>query len=77
VPRTVEREPQSVSKADFLTEAGGLPRPVEFVCGVVGPYSDTGKQTLLSNWGADDIMRLTGPEVWRAALAAYEAKPRT
>jgi hypothetical protein len=77
MPRSVKREPQDVSKDDFLTEAGGLPRPVEFVRGVVGPYSDTGKLTLLSNWGADDILRLTGPDVWRAALAAYDAKPRS
>lgn len=72
----MQREPQEITKEEFLTEAGSLPRPVEFVRGVVGPYSDTGKLTLLSNWGADEIMRLTGPEVWRVALAGHDMKPR-
>jgi hypothetical protein len=40
--------------------------------GEIGPYSDAGKQTLLANWGADEIIRLTGPEIWREALAALD-----
>jgi hypothetical protein len=69
---TVQREAQPVAKDDFLTGSGGLPERVEFVQGVVGPYTDTGKLTLLANWGADEVLRLTGPEVWRAALAAHD-----
>ena len=31
-----------------------------------------GKLTLLANWGADEIIRLTGPAIWREALAALD-----
>ena len=47
-----------------------LPERVEFAYGEIGPYSDEGKRTLLANWGADEVIRLTGPEIWREALAA-------
>jgi hypothetical protein len=75
MPRTVRREPQLVTKEDFLTGMTDHPARIEFVRGVIGPYSDAGKLALLANWGADDVLRITGPDVWRDALAAF-SKPR-
>ena len=70
MPQAVRRDPQPVTAKEFLSDASGLPEKVELVKGVIGPYSDAGKLTLLANWGADDIIRLTGPEIWQEALAA-------
>lgn len=73
MPQLVRREPQNVSKAEYFSTEAGLPEKVELIRGVVGPYSAAGKLTLLANWGADEIIRLTGPEVWREALAARDS----
>lgn len=70
--KLVRCEPQPVTADEFLSDGSGLPEKIELVQGVIGPYSDAGKLTLLANWGADDVMRLTGPEIWRAALATYD-----
>jgi hypothetical protein len=72
MPKSVLREPQLVTPREYLSDEAGLPEKVELVRGVIGPYSDAGKRTLLANWGADDILRLTGPDVWREALAAFD-----
>jgi hypothetical protein len=74
MPRAVQREAQSLSKQEFYAHVEDLPGRVEFVRGVIGPYSDTAKLVLLANWGVDDIIRLTGPEVWQEALAARSSK---
>lgn len=71
MPKVVRREPQRTTVREFLSEEAGLPEKVELDTGVIGPYSDAGKLTLLANWGADDILRLTGPAVWLQALAAH------
>jgi hypothetical protein len=71
VPKMIRREAQLVSKAEFFSAELGLPEKVELDHGVIGPYSDAGKLTLLANWGADDIIRLTGPEIWREALEHF------
>ena len=72
--RKVAREPQPVTTKEFLSRDLGLPERVELVRGVIGPYSDEGKLTLLANWGAADIVRLTGSEVWLKAIAACEER---
>jgi hypothetical protein len=72
MPKALRREPQLLTKADFFSPELELPERVEFVRGEVGPYSDAGKLTLLANWGADEIIRLTGPEIWREVLAALD-----
>ncbi len=69
MPKQIRREMQLFTAAEFLSEDAGLPEKVELVDGEIGPYSDTGKLTLLANWGADEIIRLTGPEIWHDALA--------
>ena len=71
MPSELKREPQLLTKEEFL-RADELRGRVEFVRGVVGPCSDSGKLTLLANWGADEIIRLTGAEVWRDALRAMD-----
>jgi hypothetical protein len=70
-------KPQKFTKSDHYAALPGLPERVEFADGEIGPYSDKGKLTLLANWGADEVIRLTGREVWREALAALpkESEP--
>lgn len=72
IPKTVARKPQPITVDEFLSEDAGLPEKVELIDGEIGPYSDAGKLTLLANWGADEIIRLTGRDVWFAALAALD-----
>jgi hypothetical protein len=66
----VAREPRKYTKADYFASVHDLPERVEFAYGEIGPYSDEGKRILLANWGVDEVIRLTGPEIWREALAA-------
>ena len=70
MPKKLLREPQKFTVDEFFSEDPGLPEKIELWAGEIGPYSDAGKQTMLANWGADEIIRLTGPEIWRDALAA-------
>ena len=70
MPATVQRELQVCGTAEFLSDSAGIPDRLELVRGVIGPFSDAGKLYLLTNWGADDIIRLTGTEIWRKALEA-------
>jgi hypothetical protein len=70
----VRREAHKFTKADYFTALPSLPERVEFAYGEIGPYSDEGKRTLLANWGADEVIRLTGPDVWQQALAALARK---
>lgn len=70
--RTIRREPQPIDVDEYFSEDADLPEKLELVDGMVGPFSDAGKRTMLANWGADEIIRLTGPDVWRAALAALD-----
>ena len=74
MPKTLTRAPQRFTVDEFLSEDADLPHKMELINGVIGPYSDAGKLTLLANWGADKIVALTGPEIWREALAALEKK---
>lgn len=74
MPRQVLRRPQPMSAEEFLSEESGLPEKVELWNGVIGPYSDEGMRTLLANWGADKIIEVTGPGVWREALTAFDAR---
>jgi hypothetical protein len=57
--RAVQREPQDNSKEEFRY-AAEIPHRLEFVRGVIGPFPDAARLVLLANWGADDIIRLTG-----------------
>ena len=59
---------------EYLSREVGLPRKLELVDGVIGPFSDAAKRALLANWGTDAILRLTGTAIWREALDAYEHK---
>jgi hypothetical protein len=68
----VLRRPQSVTKAAFLSPESGLPEKIEYVRGEIGPFDDRGIATLLANWGADRVIAVTGPEVWREALSAHD-----
>ena len=76
MPNPMTRNPQPITVKEFLSEENPLPEKVELVRGVIGPYSVAGKLTLLANWGADDILRVTGPDVWRDALAALSTPQR-
>ena len=76
VSKQVHREPQEITAEEFLHANLGLPEKIELVDGLIGPISDHGMQTLLANWGADRILRVTGSEVWREALAALDKKVR-
>jgi hypothetical protein len=72
MPKQLTRAPQRFTVDEYFSEDAGLPEKMELWDGEIGPYSDAGKQTLLANWGADEIIRLTGPEIWREALAALD-----
>ena len=69
------RQPQKFTVDEFLGSNLGLPEKAELADGMIGPFSDHGVQTLLANWGADRIIRVIGPQVWRDALAALDNKP--
>ena len=73
MPKTVERKPQKFTVDEFLSDDAGLPEKMELFNGVIGPFSDSGKLTLLANWGADKVIALTGPDIWREVLAALDA----
>ena len=75
--RVVKRQPQEFTVDEFLGDNLGLPEKTELVDGMIGPFSDPGMRTLLANWGADRIIRATGQQVWREALAALENDPKT
>jgi hypothetical protein len=64
---------KSFTADEFLSDDVDLPRKMELHDGVIGPFSDMAKRALLANWGADEIIALTGPEVWREALAALDS----
>ena len=66
--KEIGREPQEYTVEEYFE--ADLPRKMELIDGVIGPFEDTAKLALLSNWGADEIIRLTGPEIWRDALTA-------
>ena len=74
MPKTMRREPQKLTVDEFFSADAGLPEKIELDRGTIGPYSDAGIQTLLANWGADKVIAVTGPDVWREALAALETK---
>ncbi len=73
MPKFLKREPQPFTVDDYFAADNGLPEKIELWDGMIGPYGDAGVQTMLANWGADRVVAVTGPEVWREALAAYEA----
>ena len=70
--KSVKRQPQKFSADEFLRGDLGLPERTELVKGMIGPFSDEGMRTLLANWGVDKIIEVTGPGIWREALAAQE-----
>ena len=53
----------------MLSPAINLPEKLELIDGEIGPFSDAAQLAMLANWGADKIVALTGPDVWREALA--------
>jgi hypothetical protein len=69
---TVRRSRRSFTVDECLSREVDLPDKLERVDGEIGPFSDTAKPALLANWGADAVLRLTGPKIWREALAAFE-----
>jgi hypothetical protein len=73
MPKPVTRAPQLFTADEFFAEDNGLPEKMELWDGIIGPYEDAGLQTLLANWGAYRVLAVTGPDIWREALAAYDA----
>ncbi|MEQ1695950.1 MAG: hypothetical protein ABL901_08935 [Hyphomicrobiaceae bacterium] len=71
MPKQLHRARQAFTVKAFLSGEADLPEKVELVNGEIGPYSDAAKLSLLANWGADEIIRLTGPQIWHDALAAW------
>ena len=76
MPKTLRRKPQRYTVDEVFSEDAGLPEKLELIDGVIGPFSNRGKLTLLANWGADRIIALTEREVWLEALAAKSRSPR-
>ena len=74
MPISVKRQPQPFTVDEYLSDDAGLPEKMELWEGMIGPFSDQGIRTMLANWGADKIIEVTGPEVWREALAAFDGK---
>ncbi len=74
MPKALQRKPQLFTVDEFLSDDTNLPRKMELIEGVIGRFSDKAKLALLANWGADKIMKLTGPEIWREAIEALERK---
>jgi hypothetical protein len=72
MPKTVGRRAKKFTVDEYLSDDTDLPRKIELWDGVIGPFSDNAKIALLANWGADRIIVLTGPAVWREALAALD-----
>lgn len=70
----VERGPRCFTVDEFLSDDAGLPAKTELIDGVIGPFSRKAKLTLLANWGADAVIKLTGPEIWREALKELDAR---
>ena len=68
------RPPRGFTVDQYLSDEVDLPSKLELVDGEIGPFSDQAKTALLANWGADAIVRLTGPAIWREAIAAHERK---
>lgn len=74
MPKTLLRKSHKFTVDEFLSAEADLPRKMELIEGIIGPFSDKAKLALLANWGADKIVKLTGPEIWREAIAALERK---
>lgn len=70
--KTLKRKAQALSIDDYLSPEVDLPEKLELIEGEIGPFSDAAKLALLANWGADTIVALTGPQVWREAIAAID-----
>ena len=70
--KTVKREPQPFTVDEYFADDNGLPEKMELWDGMIGPYRDAGILSLLANWGADKVIEVTGPKIWREALAAYD-----
>jgi hypothetical protein len=74
MPKTVGRRAKMFTVDEFLSDDTDLPEKMESHGGIIGPFSDSAKIALLANWGADRIIALTGPEIWREALAALDKR---
>lgn len=74
MPKSILREPQKITVDEYFSIDADLPEKIELWDGVIGPYSDVGKSTMLANWGADKFVELTGPEIWCEAVAAYDGR---
>lgn len=74
IPKSIQRAPQNWTADEFFAENNGLPHRIELADGMLGPFDDDGIRTLLANWGVDRVIALTGAEIWREALAAFETR---
>lgn len=74
MPKKPTRKPQRFTVNDYFSDDTDLPEKMELIDGVIGPFSDKAKVALIANWGVDHIVKLTGPDVWREAIAALERK---
>lgn len=74
MPKILQRRAQKFTVDEFLSDDVDLPRKMELIDGVFGPFSDKAKLALLTNWGADKIVKLTGPEIWREVLVSGDSK---
>ena len=72
MPKAVQRKPQRFTVDEMFEPETDLPEKMELHSGVIGPFSDKAVVALLANWGADRVVRLTGPDIWREAIAARE-----
>ena len=74
MPKTLTRKPQKFTVDEYFSPDTDLPEKMELHNGTIGPFSDKAKLAMLANWGADRIVKLTGPGIWREAIAAAEKK---
>ena len=74
MPKILKRAAQKFTVDEVYSDDTDLPEKMELRNGVIGPFSDKAKRALLANWGADKILKLTGPEIWREAIEAAGKK---
>jgi hypothetical protein len=74
MPKPLTRQPRKFTVDEYFSDDTDLPEKMELHDGVIGPFSDKAKLALLANWGADKIVALTGPAIWREAIEALEKR---
>jgi hypothetical protein len=70
--KVLTRRSQKFTITEYFSDEVDLPSKIELIDGVIGPFSDDAKLALLRNWGADTVIRLTGPDIWLKTIAALD-----